>query len=191
MNILFVSACSRKKSRTKFLAQYLLSKLHGNVTERDLTQTVLLPFTEESVEQRARFIYQADFSHPLFALAKEFASADKIVIAAPVWDLSFPSLLKLYIEHINVLGITFSYQANGKPRGLCKAKQLYYVTTAGGPILNDAYGYGYVQALARQFYAIPNTYCLKAENLDIDGADTESILRQAKRTIDELFAPEQ
>ena len=188
MNILFINACPRKNSNTKLLAEYLLNKLNGNVQERNLNQTSLSPFSEEMVEQRATLISKSDFSHPLFALAKEFASADQIVIAAPLWDLSFPSLLKLYIEHINALGVTFGYQADGKPYGLCKAQKLYYVTTAGGPIFDDKYGFGYIKALAKQFYGIPNIYCIKAENLDVDGANVESILCQAKRDIDTLLA---
>lgn len=188
MTILFVNACPRKNSNTKLLAEYLLSKLQGNVQARDLTKTALSPFTEQIVEERTALISKGDFNHPLFALAKEFAAADQIVIAAPLWDLSFPSLLKIYIEHINALGVTFGYQADGNPYGLCKAQKLYYVTTAGGPILSDVYGYGYVKALAQQFYGIPNIYCIKAENLDVDGVEVENILRQGKRDIDTLLA---
>jgi FMN-dependent NADH-azoreductase len=68
---------------------------------------------------------------------------------------------------------------------MCKAKQLYYVTTAGGPIINDAYGYGYVRELAQTFFGIPETYYLKAENLDLLGADPEAILADAIRLWDE------
>lgn len=155
--------------------------------ERDLNQTPMPSFSEEMVEQRIACIGKADFSHPLFALAREFAAADIIVIAAPLWDLSFPSLLKIYMEHINAIGVTFGYGPDGKPYGLCKAKKLYYVTTAGGPVSDDAYGYGYIKALAQQFYGIPKTYCIKAENLDVEGADVEKILLRAKRDIDTLL----
>ncbi|MBR4592838.1 MAG: NAD(P)H-dependent oxidoreductase [Elusimicrobiaceae bacterium] len=188
MNILFINACPRTHSNTKLLAKYLLSKLPGNVYERNLTKTALSPLTEQIVEQRTGLINKGNFGHPLFALAREFAAADKIVMAAPLWDLSFPSLLKVYVEHINVIGITFGYRVDGKPHGLCKAQKLYYVTTAGGPVLSDAYGYGYVQALAQQFYGIPNTYCIKAENLDVDGTDVGSVLHRAKCDIDILLA---
>ena len=36
---------------------------------------------------------------------RTIANADKIVIAAPFWDMSFPSLLKVYIENIYTIGI--------------------------------------------------------------------------------------
>lgn len=187
MNILFVNACPRQNSRTKLLADYLLTKLNETVHERNLATTELLPLTEKAIAQRENLVHRGDFDHPLLALAKEFAAADSIVIAAPFWDLSFPALLKLYIEHINIVGVTFAYHADGRPYGLCKAKKLYYVTTAGGPIINDAYGYGYVQALAQNFYAIADTYCVKAENLDVDGVNVEEILSHAKHDIDTLL----
>ena len=187
MNILFVNACPRQNSRTKQLADYLLTKLNGTVREHNLTTTALLPLTENTLAQREDLIRQENFNHPLLALAKEFSAADCIVIAAPFWDLSFPALLKLYIENINIVGITFAYHTNGNPYGLCKAQKLYYVTTAGGPIINDAYGYGYIQTLAKNFYGISNIYCIKAENLDVNDENVEDILRHTKQEIDTLF----
>ena len=188
MNILFINACPRKDSRTKKLADYLLTKFNGNVQERNLTKTNILPLSEEMLERRTAFADKQDFNHPIFDLAKEFAAADTIIIAAPFWDLSFPSLLKIYIENINVIGITFTYNKDGNPRGLCKAKKLYYVTTAGGPIINDAFGYAYIKELAQNFYAIPEIYCIKAENLDIENANVEQILQDAKCHIDTLIS---
>ena len=82
MNILFINACPRTHSNTKLLAKYLLSKLPGNVYERNLTKTALSPLTEQIVEQRTGLINKGNFGHPLFALAREFAAADKIVMAA-------------------------------------------------------------------------------------------------------------
>lgn len=187
MDILFVNACPRQNSRTKRLADYLLTQLRGSVHERNLAAATLLPLTEETLTLRATLAGQGDFAHPLFQPAKEFAAADVIVVAAPFWDLSFPALLKLYIEHINIVGLTFAYHTNGRPYGLCKAQKLYYITTSGGPILNEAYGYGYLQALAKDFYGISETYCIKAENLDIENADEAHILRQAKDQIDALL----
>ncbi len=98
MNILFINACPRKDSRTKMLADYLLTKLNGDVQERNLTQPPPLPLNEEMLDLRTALAEKGDFNHPLFQLAKEFSSADTIVIAAPFWDLSFPALLKIYIE---------------------------------------------------------------------------------------------
>ena len=103
------------------------------------------------------------------------------MIAAPYWDLSFPAVLKAYFEQINVLGLTFEYTEEGFPRGLCRAGKLIYVTTAGGPVISDEYGYGYVRALAQNFYGIPDVCQVKAEGLDMIGADVEKNLNEALR----------
>ena len=75
-----------------------MTKLNSNVQERNLTATPLLPLSEETLERRTTWADKNDFNHPVFALAKEFATADTIVSAAPFWDLSFPALLKIYLE---------------------------------------------------------------------------------------------
>ena len=113
----------------------------------------------------------------------EFAEADEIIIAAPFWDLSFPAALKQYFEHINVLGITFSYTPEGIPLGLCKAKSLTYITTVGGDFAPDEYGAGYAKALAQNYYGIPDFRLIKATGLDIDGADVDAILNSVKNEI--------
>lgn len=111
----------------------------------------------------------------MFDYAKQFASADTIVIAAPYWDLSFPALLKTYFENIYITGIVSEYDENGLPHGLCRANELYYVTTAGGPY-DPTYSYGYVESLAKNFFGISTTHLVKAEMLDIVGNDAEEIL---------------
>ncbi len=66
------------------------------------------PKTNESyLKQRDSLIAVQSFDDSMFALVRQFAEAETIVIDAPYWDLSFPAALKQYIEHINVLGITF------------------------------------------------------------------------------------
>ncbi len=181
--ILFVNACVRKNSRTGRLAECLLSRLGGDIEEVRLEDVDFGVSDEHFIEERNRLLSAGDYSHLRFSLARSFAAADLIVIAAPYWDLSFPAALKQYFEQINVIGITFCYTESGEPRGLCRAEKLYYVTTAGGPILSDEYGYGYVQALARTFYGIPETEQIRAEGLDLIGADPEAILQDAVRKI--------
>ena len=40
-----------------------------------------------------------------------------------------------------------------------------------------------MERLAKNLYGIGETTCIKAENLDIDGADVEGILEKAKEEI--------
>lgn len=187
MNILHINACVRELSRTKKLADYVLQKLNGQVVEINLEQANITPLTDKMLLKRDELIAHKNYDDEMFDNAKLFKQADVIVISAPFWDFSFPASLKCFIENININGLIFSYSKEGIPQGLCNAKNLIYVTTAGGFISNDEYGFGYIKTLAKTFYGIENVYCIKAEGLDIFGADVESILQKAKHNIDEIF----
>ena len=129
--ILYVNACVRKDSRTKMLARKLLSKL-GEPYEEICLEKIAFPLVnEEYLNKRDQLISSGNFQSPMFDLARQFSEAETIVIAAPFWDLSFPAMLKQYLEQINVVGIAFKYSEEGVPVALCKAKRLFYVTTAG------------------------------------------------------------
>ncbi len=181
--ILFVNACVRGQSRTLRLAKALLDKLGGAKEEIRLYEVAFPVANEAFLSERDRLIAQEKWEHPWFAMARQFAAADQIVIAAPYWDLSFPAALKQYFEQINVLGITFVYTPEGIPKGLCKARKVYYVTTAGGHYVPCDFGYGYVKALAEGYYGIPETKLIAAKGLDIDGADAEGILSEVLNRI--------
>ena len=149
--VLFINACVRKESRTKQLADYVLSKMNEPYEEVYLN-AIDFPVVDESfLNRRDKLIADREFDDPMFDLARQFAEADEIVIAAPFWDLSFPATLKQYFEQINVTGVTFYYTPEGFPKGLCRAKCLTYVTTAGGDFFPEEYGAGYVKALAQNF----------------------------------------
>ncbi len=186
--ILFVNACVRENSRTEKLAEFLLKRLKGEVKEVKLGEISFPKVDEDFLKKRDEASANRDYFDKIFDFAKDFASADEIVIAAPFWDLSFPSSLKRYIEQITVVGLTFEYTADGNPRGLCKAKKIYYVTTAGGRIYCEEYGFGYVKALTKGLFGIKEAVLVKAEGLDIDGADEKAVLERAKEKIVEITA---
>ena len=181
--ILFLNACVRRESRTKRLADRLLAKLNRPFAEIRLHGLAFPAVDEAFLRKRDRLIAGGDFSDSLFALARQFADAETIVIAAPYWDLSFPAALKQYFEQINVVGITFRYTEEGVPVGLCRAKRLFLVTTAGGLYVPEEFGFGYIKALAQNFYGIRDVRLLQAVGLDIVGADVEAILREAEGKI--------
>lgn len=179
--ILSIDACVRARSRTRRLADALLATLEGVVETLRLVDLDFPVADEAFLMKRDRLISTEAFDDPIFDWARQFAAADEIVIAAPYWDLSFPAALKQYFEQINVLGVTFRYTPDGYPLGLCRAKKLHYVTTAGGQYVPDEYGFGYVKALAESFYGIPEVLQYRAVGLDIDGADPEKILLESLR----------
>ena len=177
--ILFVNACVRPESRTAELSQHLLKKLDGEITEVSLYNEGLLPLCNEGIEKRALH----DVSGKEFEYARQFSKADIVVIAAPFWDLSFPAVLKLYFENITVSGITFEYSEKGFPVSKCNAKKLYYITTSGGYIGDNNWGFDYVKALAENFFGINDISFYSAEGLDIFGTDVKGVMDKAKSKI--------
>ena len=179
-SILYVNACVRKESRTRRLAEKLLAKLDRPFEEIRLEEIAFPISNEDYLNLRDRLIARGDFQNPLFDFARQFSEAETIVIAAPYWDLSFPAMLKQYLEQITVVGVTFKYSEEGIPVSLCKAKRLFYVTTAGGFFVPEDYGFGYVKALAQNYYGIPEVRKIEAVGLDIDGADVNAIMAAAE-----------
>ena len=185
--VLLINACVRKESRTLRLANRVLAHLDGEKREVDLEREALPSLTGETLARREALLQSGNLDAPMLRHAHAFAEADEIVLAAPYWDLSFPAAVKTYLEHINVVGVTFSYGPDGAPVGHCRAKRLYYVMTAGGPILPPNHGYAYVRDLASMFYGISETVPFSAELLDVAGSDTEKILWEAEARIDAYF----
>ena len=181
--ILFVDACVRANSRTKRLAEALLAKLNEETVHVALDEISFAVTDEDYLKKRDDLISKGAFGDDMFTLARQFAAAATIVIAAPYWNLSFPAKLKQYIEAINVTGVTFEYTPEGVPRGLCKANKLYYVMTAGGDYVPWEFGFGYIKALAQNFYGIKDVEIIKATGLDIVGVDAQAITDEAIRNI--------
>ena len=182
--VLFIDACVREGSRTARLAKCVLEKLGAPVGEVRLHEINFPVVDEAFLRKRDCLIFEGRFDDPLFDLARQFAAAETVVIAAPYWDLSFPSSLKQYIEQINVVGVTFRYTEDGAPVGLCRAEKLIYITTAGGSFAPEEFGFGYIKSLAENFYGIADVRLIKAVGLDLYGADAEDILHLAEESIE-------
>ncbi len=180
---LFINCCPRPESRTMVLAKKVLENLKDDYSELNLFSTQIRSMGNNAISYRDNCIANADYSDVIFDYAKQFKQADTIVIAAPFWDLSFPSMLKCYIENICVNGLTFYYTEHG-PKSLCKVKRLIYVTTAGGFIPEDNCGYNYIKQVFSSFFGVTDSVCYSAEGLDIYGADVNRIMAQALKKID-------
>lgn len=190
-HILFVNACVRPDSRTYALAQTVLNKLGGQAEEIRLFDERIPPLDLAGMQTRDACVRAGDLSAPILRYARQFALADAVVVAAPYWDLLFPTVVRSYFEAVTVTGVTFRYTPEGLPESLCRAKKLFYVTTAGGPIGAYNLGFEYVQALARLYYGIPEIRCFTAEGLDIVGADVPAIMAAAKQAVEAAMSGEE
>lgn len=183
--VLFVNACVRPDSRTYELAKHVLSKLGGRTEEVRLFDEQIPPLDLNGIQTRDACVRSGDTSAPILRYARQFTQADTVVVAAPYWDLLFPTAVRAYFEAVTITGVTFRYTPEGIPESLCRAKKLIYVTTAGGPIGDRNFGFEYVKALAQMFYGIPEVMCFTAEGLDIVGADVAAIMDAARKTIND------
>ena len=183
--LLFIDACvNRGISRTEQLAQALLKEMNQNgeyeIETLNLEDEDLKLFTGKESALRESLTRAGNFEGPLFTYAKQFAAADRIVVAAPYWDFSFPARLTCYLEQMCVTGLTFTFSSKGIPGGLCHADSLHYVTTSGGSIGELNLGYEYLEKLCKVYYGINETVCYTAEGLDIEGNSVEEIMKEAE-----------
>lgn len=195
-DLLFVNACVRgERSRTlklarRFLSAYEKSHPETRVTERNLMTERMEPQYPEVLAERDALWNAGRLEEPMFAPARQFAAAGRIVVAAPFWDLSYPAILKIYLERISVTNITFGYDEQGGNVGLCKAEKLLLITTRGGNFsLPETEwmesGARHLKALCAM-YGIPAFQLLCAEGLDDVRNDKEALLSQAMDRAEEL-----
>jgi len=64
-------------------------------------------------------------------LLEELLQANVLIISLPMYNLGIPSSLKAWIDHVNIIGKTFSYGEHG-PEGLVKGKKVFLVISSGG-----------------------------------------------------------
>lgn len=188
MNILFVNACVRgEASNTLKLCRAALAALQEKYPEATISEVNLNkdrpePLHPEAAEQRSALHAAKAYDHPIYAYAREFAAADKIVIGAPYWDLAFPAVLKIYLERICAVDVTFAYSAEGAPYGLCRSDQLLYISTAGGPVEGLNLGFDYIKALCAAFFGIPEVRCFMIPGLDT-GIDVPAAIRAGEEEL--------
>lgn len=189
MEVLFVNACVRgERSRTlklarTFLAAYAETHPEDQFTEVDLMEARLQPQYPEILAQRDALWSAGRLDEPMFAPARQFASADKIVIAAPFWDLAYPAILRVYLERISVVNITFGYGSDGRSIGMARAEKLLFITTRGGDFSQPdtawmESGARHLEALCAM-YGIPAFEVLKAEGLDDVRNDKDALMAEA------------
>lgn len=185
MHILFVDACMRTESRTAQLSKHFLKNI---VQPEDTVQTVkvseldIQPFDEEMLMVRDRDVAEGCFDAESYQLAKDFASADRIIIAAPYWDCLFPAKLKTYLEHICVNGITFGYDSMGQPQKLCRADRLIYITTAGG-FVNENPSVKLLMEEMCAMFGIRDVRFHCAQALDIYPENVQSVLNASLESL--------
>lgn len=165
--LVVIDACVRQdQSRTWRIAEPIVDAL----IKRYETTIYHLPEMEDIAPLNpGTFKERGNGETPRWAVdcAKTIAEADRILIAAPFWDMSFPAVLKAFIEQTSLCDITFA--DNGKVCvGLCKCEKVLYITTRGmdistGDPLEQATPY--IKALS-SLWGLGEVITLAAQNMD-------------------------
>ena len=184
-DVLYIDCCIRgEQSRTRKLAEAFLAELAKrddvSIERLTLMDEPIIPFSNGFFWQRERLLEQGELNHPRFRYAHRFQRADRVVIAAPFWDLSFPALLKVYIENLCVQGITFDCNEQNGCFGVCRAEKMLFLTTRGGAMEGSAMDNGtkYLSDMAK-FFGIPQFTHIAADALDQGLEPVEVILGRA------------
>ncbi len=185
MKLLFIDGCVSQRgpaSRTRALAEAFLSAFQeshpgAEVETVTLEALDLKPFLPAALNQRDELASVGAFGAPVFDLARQFQAADKIVAAAPFWDMSFPAVMRTYIEYISANGLCYHYEADGC-HGDCRADRLAYLTTGGDFERPESLGVLYWKQLSKMF-GIPRFDYVFAGGLDVDPAKAPELLEAA------------
>lgn len=160
----------RAESRTRRIlnaAREVLSTRY-DIEIIDVNAAGLLPLTPEGLKERTSGIVPEQ----TLSLAKTIAAADRLVVAAPFWDMSFPATLKAFFENMSLYGVTF--EDNGHTCvGLCKCKKVMYITTRGMDIETGSpreQGSSYLMALST-LWGLGEVTTVAAKNLDYLSTD--------------------
>ncbi|MDV2582932.1 FMN-dependent NADH-azoreductase [Alkalibacillus haloalkaliphilus] len=120
----------------------------------------------------------------LSELCEQFINADKYVFVSPLWNFSFPPVMKAYLDAVSVSGKTFYYTAEG-PVGLLTDKKALHIQARGGiysegPAAPMEMGHRYLETMM-QFYGVPtfeglfieghNAMAEKAEEIKENGIE--------------------
>jgi len=92
-------------------------------------------------------------------LSEQFVAADKYVFVTPLWNFSFPPIMKAYLDSVAVAGKTFKYTEQG-PIGLLTDKKALHIQARGGvysegPAAQMEMGHRYISVMM-SFFGIPS-----------------------------------
>ena len=182
--LMVIDSCMREGSRTRRILRAAMEVLSGryDVETVDVNALALPPVTPETLAERSSGVVPEE----TVAVARRIASADRLVIAAPFWDMSFPAALKAFFENMSLFGVTFT--DNGRTcEGLCRCRRVMYITTRGMDIETGSardQGSSYIGALSSLWglgevitVAAWNLDYLRGDELEKKLGDTETLAR--------------
>lgn len=146
--LLYLEASPRKeRSHSIHVAAALLASYReehpaDTVETVDLWSTELPPFDGATLAAKYAVLGGESFSvdqeaawRRVVAMADQLKSADKLLIAAPMWNFSIPYPLKHYIDVVTQPGLTFGVDPEKGYFGMVTGKPACLVLASGGSYL--------------------------------------------------------
>ena len=127
--LLYIDSCIRDElSRKRRIATPIIEKLKDryDVETIVINDLELNPVQYDENRRRAT----GTVSEEALCWANKIKNADRIVIAAPFWDMSIPAALKTFFELCSLFHVTFDSD-DKTCYGLCKAEKALFITTRG------------------------------------------------------------
>lgn len=180
--LIFIDCTMRAESRTRKIAIPLVEELgkRYDIETIRLDGAGFPAVGSRILQDRDNGIVPEEYAE----MSRRIAAADRLVIAAPFWDMSFPSALKVFFENMSLFHITFDSD-NTHCYGLCKCQKVLYITTRGmdihtGDPLEQATPY--IRALSA-LWGLGELHVISAENMDY--SSQEEIDRKISAAIEE------
>lgn len=180
--LIFIDCTMREESRTRKIAMPLVEELgkRYDIETIRLDGAGFPAVGSRILHDRDNGIVPEEYAE----MSRRIAAADRLVIAAPFWDMSFPSALKVFFENMSLFHITFDSD-NTHCYGLCKCQKVLYITTRGmnihtGDPLEQATPY--IRALSA-LWGLGELHVISAENMDY--SSQEEIDRKISAAIEE------
>lgn len=143
--LLYVQASPRRR-RSKsitvadaFIDAYKHQKPDDRIETLNLFETPLPNFDALVVQAKYTILHGKTHStdqlqawKAVEAVIEHFMSADRYVLAVPMWNFSIPYRLKQYLDILVQPGYTFSYDPQSGYRGLVTARPILAVYARGG-----------------------------------------------------------
>ncbi|WP_026594293.1 FMN-dependent NADH-azoreductase [Bacillus sp. UNC437CL72CviS29] len=111
-----------------------------------------------------------------------FMTADRYVFVTPMWNFSYPPVVKAYLDNLSIAGKTFKYTENG-PVGLLEGKKALHIQATGGIYSEGAYaamdfGRNHLNAVLG-FMGVSDTEYLAVEGMNANPEQAQEIKEAA------------
>lgn len=207
--LLYISANTKPEnlstSKTvarEFINRFMNENPNYKIEELDLYKEYIPELNYKMFERRAELVTGSKYDSlsnedkkavdRMNELCDQFLSADSYVIAAPMWSVSFPAILKRYVDCIDLNNKVIKVSPE-KVEGLLgdKERKMVYIQSSGGvyPKIMDwklNYGVNYFHDIFK-FLGVKKFEKILVEGVDMPSVGKEQAIAKANEDMDKVI----